>query len=62
MPQQALPLIFYMNGKMIKRYNLQQGKDRQVEITGNTLKPGMYIYTLLADGVELLSKKMIVTE
>jgi Chaperone of endosialidase/Secretion system C-terminal sorting domain len=60
--RQALLAIFDLNGKMIKQFNLQQGKDRQQVIAANTLKPGMYIYTLLADGVELLSKKMIVTE
>jgi hypothetical protein len=58
--KQALLAIFDLNGKMIAQYNLQQGKGRQQIISANTLNPGMYIYTLLADGVELMSKKMIV--
>jgi outer membrane murein-binding lipoprotein Lpp len=60
--RQALLAIFDLNGKMIKQYNLEQGRNRQQVVSANTLKPGMYIYTLLADGVEMVSKKMIVTE
>jgi hypothetical protein len=60
--RQAVLSIIDMNGKIVKQYNLEQGANRQQVISANTLKPGIYIYTLLADGVELMSKKMVVTE
>jgi len=32
------------------------------KIEGNTMEPGMYLYTLIADGKEVDTKKMILTK
>lgn len=57
----AIIYIFDMNGKMLKAYNLQPGTS-ELEISGNSYQPGMYIYTLVCDGKEINTKRMILTE
>ena len=57
----ALLAIFDLNGKMLLQYNLQQGNN-QVKINGSQLTAGMYIYSLIADGAEVVSKRMILTK
>lgn len=52
--------VFDLTGKMMMQFNGLSGKS-QVTINGNALQAGMYIYTLLADGQEVISKKMILT-
>jgi hypothetical protein len=53
--------VFDLTGKMQLQYNNLNGSS-QVTINGNTLAAGMYIYTLLADGQEVVSKRMILTK
>jgi hypothetical protein len=53
--------VFDLNGRMQLQYNNLNGSS-QVIIDGNTLQPGMYIYTLLAEGQEVVSKRMILTK
>jgi Secretion system C-terminal sorting domain len=57
----AMLAIFDLNGKMLLQYNLQQGKN-QLTINGNSLSAGMYLYSLIADGQEVLSKRMVLTK
>ena len=52
--------VFDLSGKMLLQFNGLVGKT-QLTLNGNTLQPGMYIYSLLADGQEVISKKMILT-
>lgn len=52
-------VIFDLNGLMIKKYEIQKSGDGSVEINGNELKAGMYIYTLLVNQKEIDSKRMI---
>ncbi|MCO5269907.1 MAG: T9SS type A sorting domain-containing protein [Brumimicrobium sp.] len=52
-------LIFDLNGLLIKQYDIQKGGDGSIQINGNELKAGMYIYTLLVNQREVDSKKMI---
>jgi len=55
-------LIFNMQGTLIKTYNnLYVGKG-QININSGELIPGMYMYTLIADGKEVDTKKMILTK
>jgi hypothetical protein len=54
--------VFDLNGKMLLQYNLQNGKNQQVQVNGNTLGAGMYIYSIIADGQEVISKRMILTK
>jgi Chaperone of endosialidase/Secretion system C-terminal sorting domain len=53
--------VFDLNGKMQLQYGNLNGSS-QITINGNTLQPGMYIYTLLAEGQEVVSKRMILTK
>jgi hypothetical protein len=57
----AILAVFDLNGKMLLQYNLQQGKNTIV-VKGNTLSSGMYLYSLIADGQEVLSKRMVLTK
>jgi hypothetical protein len=57
----AILAVFDLNGKMLLQYNLQQGKNTIV-VKGNTLGAGMYLYSLIADGQEVLSKRMVLTK
>jgi hypothetical protein len=54
--------VFDLNGKMLLQFNLQAGKSNQVQVNGNTLGAGMYIYSIIADGQEVISKRMILTK
>lgn len=54
--------IYDMQGKQIKNIsNLSKG-DSSITINGYDLKAGMYIYTLIVDGVEIDTKRMILTD
>ena len=59
--QKATLAVFDLTGKMLLQYNLTQGKN-QLTINGSTLPAGMYLYSLLADGQEVLSKRMVLTK
>ncbi len=52
--------VFDLNGKLQLQYSGLRSS-AQVVIDGNTLAPGMYIYSLLAEGQEVISRKMILT-
>jgi hypothetical protein len=54
--------VFDLNGKMLLQFNLQNGKNQQVQVNGSTLGAGMYIYSIIADGQEVISKRMILTK
>ncbi len=51
-----------MQGELIKSYtNLIAGK-QSVQINGSDLKPGMYLYSLISNGNEIDTKRMILSE
>ncbi len=52
--------VFDLNGRMQLQFNGLNGSS-QVVIDGNTLQPGIYIYSLLVEGQEVLSKRMVLT-
>jgi hypothetical protein len=55
-------LVFNMQGELIKSYtNLIAGK-QSVQINGSDLKPGMYLYSLISNGNEIDTKRMILSE
>jgi len=54
--------LFDMQGIMIKTIPISGQSQGSVIINGSELKPGMYIYTLIADGQEIDTKRMILTE
>ena len=54
--------IYNMQGKQIKTFNIQERGNTSVTINGYTLDAGMYLYTLIADGKEVDTIKMILTK
>jgi hypothetical protein len=59
--QQAYICIFDMQGKMLKKLNIAAG-DNTLTIQGSELQAGMYLYSLIADGKEVDTKRMILTK
>ena len=58
--QRASILIYNMNGEELMTYDHLQGNS-ELEINGGILKAGMYLYSLIADGKEVDTKRMILT-
>jgi hypothetical protein len=52
--------IFDMQGKMLQKINVAVGQN-SIMIQGSTLKAGIYLYSLVADGQEVDTKRMILT-
>jgi len=59
--QTASILIFDMNGALKETLQAEVSESGRVELSANQLQPGMYIYTLVADGKEVDSKRMIIS-
>lgn len=60
--EQAAIYIFDMQGSMLKTIPVTDRGNVSVNIEGGDLNPGMYIYSLIADGKEIASKRMILTK
>lgn len=58
----AFLCVYDLNGNQKMRRDISARGDVDVTIDGNSLNAGMYIYTLIADGVEVDSKRMILTD
>ena len=54
--------IYNLQGKQIKQLNIESRGNDSVTINGYELTPGMYMYSLIVDGKEVDTKKMILTE
>lgn len=53
--------LFDLNGRMITQYGNLAGKN-QLTIRANELQPGIYLYSLISGGQEILTKRMVVTK
>ena len=60
--EQAVVYIFDMQGNMLRTIPVNNRGNVSVTIEGGDLNAGMYIYTLIADGKEIASKRMILTK
>lgn len=60
--KEASLIIYNMNGLQIKKVILDQRNNGKVEINAGELSAGMYLYTLIADGQEIDTKRMILTK
>lgn len=60
--QQAYLYIFNMQGTLLKTTKLNEREYGQITINASELNPGMYIYSLVTDGKEVDTKRMILTE
>jgi hypothetical protein len=54
--------IYNMSGAPVKTIPILQKGKGSITIVGSELNPGMYLYTLIADGKEVDTKRMILTE
>jgi hypothetical protein len=59
---QATLYIYDMQGKQVDYYPVTQTGSSSITIEGGTLNPGMYMYTLIADGNEVDTRRMILTK
>jgi len=60
--EQAVVYIFDMQGNMLRSIPVNDRGNVSVTIEGGDLNAGMYIYSLIADGKEIASKRMILTK
>ena len=58
----AALFIYDMSGKQIKRIDISERGISHVSVTSEGLTEGMYLYTLVADGKMVGTKKMILTK
>lgn len=55
-------MIFNLNGEHKTTLEIEVSANGRTILDAHQLSPGMYVYALIADGKEVSSKKMIVTE
>ena len=60
--QRAALYIYNMNGRQLKTIDLTARGEGEIMINGGELAAGMYLYSLVADGQEVATKRMILTE
>ena len=58
----AFLCVYDLNGGQKLRRDIRERGKVDVTIDANSLDPGMYIYTLIADGAEVDTKRMILTD
>jgi hypothetical protein len=54
--------VYNLNGTQIKSLSIQNKGWGKITITASELKSGMYLYSLIADGKEVDTKRMILTD
>lgn len=59
--QDASLQIYDSNGALVGKYALEKGT-RALDLEANSLKPGIYIYVMIADGETIGTRRMIVTQ
>ncbi len=57
--QKASIIITDLSGNMVKSFSLSGYGHGQILISGGTMKAGTYIYTLISDGHQVESKRMV---
>ena len=59
---QASLIIYNLEGKQLKNIQVNERGTATVKISGSELNPGMYLYTLIADGKVVDTKRLILTK
>ncbi len=54
--------IYDMQGTQVKKLQINNRENTSIGIQGSELKAGMYMYSLIIDGKEIDTKRMILTE
>jgi hypothetical protein len=62
MSHQAMIAIYDLNGKQLYQYPVNKKGRGKLEFDSSTLSPGMYLYSLIIDGSEIDTKKMVVSK
>ena len=60
--KQAILYIYDLNGNQIYSQEVRERGTHSITLSATDFTPGMYIYTLLADGKSTDAKRMIITE
>lgn len=58
----AMISVYDLTGKELNQYRLNEMGKSRLLINANEFAPGMYLYTLIVDGKEVDTKKMIITK
>ena len=58
----AALLIFDMQGKQVKKIDIDERGKFRITVTGQGLTEGMYLYSLIADGKVVQTRKMILSK
>lgn len=58
----AQMLVFDMNGRQLRSIDIAQMGEGTISINGSEFEAGMYFYSLIADGQEVETKRMILTK
>lgn len=59
---EAYVCIYDLQGRQVMRLPVEGRGVTSVTVDGSSLQPGMFIYTLIADGQEVATKRMILTD
>jgi hypothetical protein len=54
--------IYNMTGKQLRSYDIYDRGDSKITIAGRDLDAGMYMYSLIADGILVGTKQMLLTD
>jgi trimeric autotransporter adhesin len=60
--RQATIVVYNLEGKQLKNITVSERGKATVKISGNELSAGMYLYTLIADGEVVDTKRLILTK
>ncbi|MFN8282844.1 MAG: tail fiber domain-containing protein [Chitinophagales bacterium] len=60
--KQASLTIYDMQGKQLRKIDINDRNESSVKINAKELPAGMYMYSLIADGKEMDTKRMILTD
>lgn len=59
--RQANVIVYTLEGKQLKTIPVSERGKTTVNISGNELSAGMYLYTLMVDGKVVDTKRLILT-
>ena len=55
-------IIYNLEGKELKNIQVNERGKTTLKISGGEFNPGMYLYTLMADGKVIDTKRLILTQ
>ncbi len=59
---QAALFIYNLQGEQLKRFDIADKRSKSLELDGNALPAGLYLYSLLVDGKVVDTKQMVLTK